>query len=346
MSRIGAWIVARWERARRRHRWLDNAVRAAVRYDRANGGLLAAGVTFHSFFAVFALALLAFSVLGQAFGNDARVVQAVSGYLTANLPKLDVNALRQATGAAGWIGLIGFVITGLGWVDALRAALRLIWCLNPWPGSFLVRRAVDLLVLAGMGVLLAASIGIQVIVTIGVQWAVEDATGGRWVRAVVGFLLGLGVNTVLGAALLTAVPRVKVRRRRLLWSALLIAVGLEALKLVGQFYIVRTTANPAYQVVASAVGLLIFLFLLNQLVLYAGALTATGTGAGPIDTEPTAPGADLTDTEPAEACAEPAGPGAGPADAQPAEAQPADTEPADTEPADTEPAEPAGSAAG
>src|SRR5204862_101884 len=82
--------------------------------------------------------------------------------------------------------------------------------------------------------------------------------GGRWVRAVVGFLFGLGVDMVLGAALLPAVPRVKVRWRRLLWSALLIAVGLEALNLGGQFYIVRPTANPAYQVVASAVGLLIF----------------------------------------------------------------------------------------
>lgn len=37
----------------------------------------------------------------------------------------------------------------------------------------------------------------------------------------------------------------------------------------------RTEANPTYQVVAGAVGLLVFLNVVNQLILFAATLTAT-----------------------------------------------------------------------
>ena len=40
-------------------------------------------------------------------------------------------------------------------------------------------------------------------------------------------------------------------------------------------YVQHTEANPTYQVVAGAVGLLVFLNVVNQLVLFAAALTAT-----------------------------------------------------------------------
>jgi hypothetical protein len=52
-------------------------------------------------------------------------------------------------------------------------------------------------------------------------------------------------------------------------------------------------SNPAYQVVAGAVGLLVFLNLLNQLILFAAALSATSTNglvtdlaAGPVSAGP------------------------------------------------------------
>jgi membrane protein len=63
--------------------------------------------------------------------------------------------------------------------------------------------------------------------------------------------------------------------RRLLPSALFIAVGLLGLKTLGRLYISRTQHNPAYQVFASAIGLLVFMYLFSQVVLFAAALAAT-----------------------------------------------------------------------
>jgi membrane protein len=71
------------------------------------------------------------------------------------------------------------------------------------------------------------------------------------------------------------------RLRRVLGPTLVVAAGLEVLKTAGRLYVQRTEANPAYQVVAGAVGLLVFLNLLNQLILFAAALTATST-RGPV----------------------------------------------------------------
>jgi membrane protein len=93
--------------------------------------------------------------------------------------------------------------------------------------------------------------------------------------AMAGFLLGLAVNTVLATAVLTALPRLRMPARRVLGPALLVAAGLELLKTLGRLYIERTETNPAYQVVAGAVGLLVFLNALNHLILFAAALTAT-----------------------------------------------------------------------
>ncbi len=144
--------VAAWRWARRRYGWLDHLVRAGVRYDEADGGRLAAAVTYYAFFATFALALLGFAIFGFVL-DDPAVLHAVQRYLAQNLPRLDVQALCNARGTAGVIAFVGLPITGWFWVDALRSSIRKVWGLPEYPGKLVVRVLVDLLVLAGLGLL-------------------------------------------------------------------------------------------------------------------------------------------------------------------------------------------------
>jgi len=259
---------------------LDHLVRAGVRYDRADGGRLAAAVTYYAFFATFALALLGFAIFGFLL-DDPAVLRPVQRYLAQNLPSLDVQALRHARGTAGVIAFVGLPVTGWFWVDALRSSIRKVWGLPEYPGAFLLRVFVDLLVLAGLGLLLAVSLAVA-FVTTALAGRLVHATGtgatpARWLLAAVGFVLGIGVNALLSIAVLTGLPRLRMPLRRVLGPALLVAAGLELLKTLGRLYVQRTEANPTYQVVAGAVGLLVFLNVVNQLVLFAAALTATGT---------------------------------------------------------------------
>jgi membrane protein len=58
---------------------------------------------------------------------------------------------------------------------------------------------------------------------------------------------------------------------------LFVAAGLELLKTLGRLYVHRIETNATYLVVAGAVGLLVFLNVVNQLILFAATLAATSS---------------------------------------------------------------------
>jgi membrane protein len=276
-----------WRRARRRHGWLDHLARAAARYDEADGGRLAAAVSYYAFFATFALALLGFAVFGFVL-DDPAVQRSVQRYLDQNLPSLNVQALRTARRTAGVIAFLGLPVAGWYWVDALRSSVRKVWRLPEYPGAFVVRLLIDLVVLVGLGLLVTASLA-TAFATTALANRLADATVTnppelRWLlTTVVPSAVGVAVDTLLSAAVLTGLPRLRMAPRRVIPPALLVAVGLELLKTIGAFYVQRTEANPTYQVVAGTVGLLVFLNVINQLILFAAALTATGTAGDVTD---------------------------------------------------------------
>lgn len=284
-SKLAQRAAAGFVRARRRFGWLDHAARAVVRYDQADGGRLAAAITYYAFFAAFSLALLGFAVLGYVL-DDPAVLRTVQGYLSQNLPSLDAQALREARGTAGLVAFVALPVAGLFWVDSLRSSIRAIWRLPQYPGHFVLRQLIDLAVLAGLGLLLATSLAAAAGTETLLNWLLRDAAGatgrlGRWLLASAGYVLGVGVNVLLALAALTGLPRLRMRLRRVLGPALFVAAGLELLKTLGRLYVQRTQANPAYQVVTGAVAVLVFLSLLNQFILFAAALTATST-RGPV----------------------------------------------------------------
>ncbi len=290
VERLGERVVRRLSAALRRVRdragWVDHLVRAAIRYDHADGGRLAAAVTYYAFFATFSLALLGFSLIGYVVRSPA-VLSAMQDQLPGGLPRLDAQTVRHARGPAALIGFVVWPISGVFWVDALRSSMRAVWGLPQYPGTFLRRQLVNLMALAGLGVLLAVSLGLAAGVQNALGWLLFDvaATGpyGRFGLGVAGFVLGLMTNTILAAAVLSGLPQLRMRLRRLLGPAVLVTAGVQILTTVGRFYVNATQSNPAYHLVAGAVGLLVFLNVLNQLILFAAALAATASAGRTID---------------------------------------------------------------
>ncbi len=86
----------------------------------------------------------------------------------------------------------------------------------------------------------------------------------------------------------------------MLLPALLSAAGFTLLRTLGVLYISRTQANPAYQAVAVSVGILLFLFYLNQLMFFSSALTATDRRirADEVDPYDTEEEVEANDSEP------------------------------------------------
>ncbi|WP_018347916.1 YihY/virulence factor BrkB family protein [Longispora albida] len=258
--------------------WFDHLWRTKERFADVHAGRMAAAISYYGFFATFSLALLAFSIFGFVLDNP-DVVKAVEEWLAENLPFLDVAKIQGARNTVGIFGLVGFLLTGIGWVEAMRASIRAVWLLDQNPGNYFIRRGVDIVVLIGLGLLLAASIGFSVGAQAGLAWLRDHVTFG-WLAPVfsgLSVLVAVAINWFLAAAMLTMLPRLKMPLARWLPAGLVVAVGLELLKTVGQFYITRVGGNPAYQVVAGTVGLLVFLNLFSQLLLWGSTLAATSS---------------------------------------------------------------------
>ncbi|WP_229399853.1 YhjD/YihY/BrkB family envelope integrity protein [Micromonospora okii] len=297
IGRIEASVDRRVSAARRRWRTFDHVWRAGTLYADLLAGRLAAAIAYYGFFAVFALALVAYSVFGAILEDNREVSRAADDFLAENLPFLDPEQIARSSGTVGVVGLVILVFTGIGWVEAIRSSQRLLYGLNQQPGNLVVRRLVDL------GVLLL------VFVMLGISVAAVDAlesllrfllrSTGSAGLTVVSAVLSVLVNAVLATALLVVVPRLRMSRRRLRPVVLLVAVGITLLNTVGRYYVVRTERNPAYTVVAGAVGVLLYLYLLNQLVLFGAALAATSPYGRVVDLAEGPAPADLdADTDP------------------------------------------------
>jgi membrane protein len=279
--------------ARTRSRLFDHAWRARERYNEVLAGRLAAAISYYGFFAAFSLAVVLYSILGYVLtSTQSTFVDAVNQYLNQNLTWVAQTAEEVGRGEVTVIGGIALVLTGVGWVESLRSSQRAVWRLDQHPGNWFIRRLVDLGMLVGLGVLLGLSLAMTAAIDelldriVGREATVVGATVLRSSGPVLEFL----VNLLLAAALLAAVPRLHLGLRRLLPATLVTGVGIQLLNTLGRWYIARSQHSPAYQLVAGAVGLLVYLYLLNQLILFGAALAATANNgtvvdlaAGPVD---------------------------------------------------------------
>lgn len=275
---------------RQRRPFLDHLIRAFSRYQADAGDRLAASVTYFGFLSFFPLIALAFSVAG--FVVDAypdaqqELTEQINSFLPGLADKLDVTSIGQAKVATGLVGLGGLLFAGLGWIDALREAIRTIWHHNVQAGNFVVKKLVDVAVLAGLGLTLLASLVVTGVSSGAMSWFLELVGLENNVIARVGLrAAGIGLAVLVDLAvflyLFTRLPRLKTPLKRVLKGALLGAVGLEILKVVGSLLVARTTSNPVYGAFAVVVGLLIWINLVSRFILFTAAWTVTA----PYDTD-------------------------------------------------------------
>ena len=265
-------------RLRFRSRYFDHLSRAVLRYMQVQGGRLAAAIAYYGFFAVFALLLIGYSIFGILLTNNPELFDIVRAFLRHNLPFLEVQAILASGKTVGIVGIVGLTLTGIGWVEAIRSSQRLIWRLNEQPGYIGVRQALDLIVLIGMLLLLALS----QLAVYGLEKLLDWLAGGL-VLSIISLLLTVAVNIVLATALLAAVPRLRMTVRRLGPPVLQVGIGITLLNTVGKSFVGLVQRNPAYGLVGSAVGVLVYLYVFNQLLLFGAAWAATSPHGRVVD---------------------------------------------------------------
>ncbi|SDY02781.1 membrane protein [Micromonospora pattaloongensis] len=271
-----ARATAAWGRAvaarRRRSPGFDHFCRALGRYNEVMGGRLAAAIAYYGFFAIFALVLVAYSVFGFVLKRNVALQIVVQDFVRRYLPFVELREIGETSGTVGVIGVIGLILTGIGWVEAIRSSQRLIHRLEQQPGNVLIRRVIDLAALVAVLVLIGTSVAAVDLLTSLLRGAVGERGP---LLAVIGWLMSLLVNLILATALMVVVPRLRMPPRRLRWPVWWVGFGITLLNTLGRGVVGQVERNPAYTVVAGAVGVLVYLYLLNQLLLFGAALLAT-----------------------------------------------------------------------
>lgn len=284
LSRVGD----RWQALRRASPRVDHLGKAVARYFDDNGDRLAAAITYYGFLCLFPLLLLLGSVVGFLVRDDPsrqhELLAHLGDFVPDSLADRLVQLVAERAGITGLLGLVGLIVAGLGWVDALRESLRSMWHQEPHTGNIAVKKLQDLLIIAGLGGTLLLSVAVSGAATsltsqaLSLLGIAEEQGFSRGVLRVVAMGLALASNVAILAYLLLWLPKNADPFRRVLRGALLGAVLLEAAKYLGFYYfgILIGRGTDLYGgSLAAAFGLLLWINVMARLVLFTAAWTVT-----------------------------------------------------------------------
>lgn len=289
LARRKARVGASWAALQQRHTWLQQVVSAWGLLKRNNGGQYAAAITYFSFLALFPLLLLAVSITGFVLHAHPAAEQDFYNHITDNIPgdlgrtlKASLQAAINSRAGIGVLGLVGVLLTGLGWVGNLRTAIDAVWGRTPPQTNFVKRKLADLVLLAGLGLASLISLALTVVGTsltdqILRAMGLDHLPGASALLKILGIAIAVVGDVVIFWWLIVRLPQMTVPLRVGLQGALLAAAGFEILKIVGSFTVAHTANSPTAGPFASIVAVLIWIQLVARWLLFACAWTATLT---------------------------------------------------------------------
>jgi membrane protein len=252
-------LAARWA-------WVRTALSVQARFSEIHGNYLASTITLAAFLSLFPLLLVATAVLGFFSAGSPDLAQTVIrelGVTDSRIADVITNALRSAENnrrTASIIGLAGLLWAALGLVGALQYAFNEVWQVK---GRGIKDKAVGLVWLVGAGLILIMSFSFTAVLNVFPAFLAP-------LSVVAGLAVGLGLFLWSSKVL----PNRQLHWRELLPGAVLGAIGLEVLKLVGTLYVPRLVASSSalYGSIGVAFALLVWLLFFGRVLVYSAAL--------------------------------------------------------------------------
>ena len=199
------------------------------------------------------------------------------------------------------------LLTGLGWIGNLRAALDAIWKRIPPKQNPIMARVFNLGVLAALGAGVLVSLGLTA------GWAafanvilsalgLDNVPGMGTLLGIIGIAVALAGDAVLFFLVLVRMPQVDVPVRIGIQGSVLAAVGFEILKIVGTYTVAASSSSATAGPFAGLLAVLIWIQLVTRWMLFCAAWTAESTLAHagapqPVPVQPTR--TELTVRDPA-----------------------------------------------
>ena len=227
---------------------------------------LAASISYYLFFSIFPLTLAAVSVLGfMSKSPDVanRVIEAIGDFIPVSSSYIttSIEGVVRTRGATGAIATIGLLWGGSSVFNAVRKSLNAAWGIRV-PRPFLVERALELGMMAGLGLLLLLSFGITTLMSIMRQSSLEAMGSGFFSGDtfwhVLFIMISIGLSFMAFLLLYRFVPNTRVRWSDVWGGALLAALAFEAAK---QIFILYVTSSAHFNLIYGTLGWIIALLL-------------------------------------------------------------------------------------
>lgn len=249
----------------RRWPWLATAVRAGERFGEVHGAYLGSAVTLTAFLSLFPLLLAIIGAVGFFSHNVTDLTGEVISRLgltgdAATAVERAIAVAEHSRRAASLIGVAGLLWSGLGLVSALQFCFDSVWQVA---GRGVKDRLLGLAWLIGAGALFVASAAFIA--------GLRLLPGPAWPVVVLATAV---VDVSLWLWSFKALTNREVGWRALLPGAVVGAVGLEALKVLGGILVPRAIASSSalYGSIGVVFATLAWLLFFGRLVVYAAVL--------------------------------------------------------------------------
>jgi len=239
------------------------------RYAEVRGSALAASITLYLFLAIFAVIVLAIAVLGFLSAGGASLAKNLPGQLglsgsAARLVHHAVDTARRSRQVATLVGLAALAWTGTSLAIVIADAYNASWDVDR---RGLVDRLYGVAWLGGAALCIGAG---------GFATAAWGLLPGVFAPLVI--IVSLATDTALFAWTSWLLPNRRVPIRALLPAAVLGAVALEVLKVLGAYVVPHlvSRASAVYGTIGVVFALLTWLLVFGRIVVYVAIVEARG----------------------------------------------------------------------
>jgi YihY family inner membrane protein len=267
-------IVHPIDRFQQRHRWLAFPFGVIKKFGDNQGGNLAALITYYGFLSLFPLLLVMTTVLGFILEDNPKLQKDVVDSALAQFPVVGDQLARnihsiQGNGVALVIGVLVALYGGLGVANAAQNAMNRIWevPMHVRPGFFprLLRSLEVIAILAA-----------NVFISTGVSWVAGRLGHIGDVERALLVVVSIAVNLGLFLLAFRVLTAAEIAWRDHLPGAVVAAIAFEILHFVGTWFVDRQLRGMSalYGAFALVLGLLAWIYLQAQVVLYAAEINA------------------------------------------------------------------------
>ncbi len=298
--------------------------RANERLGQSRGAFLSAGIAFYGVFAIFPLLVLGIAVLGYVAAGNEELQDEVIGFVQTGVPGLigpdgivseaDVRQAagnRVAFGVTAAVGVVTLLLTGLGWVAALREGIRAMFRMPTLQLDPVRAKLFDLAVLLTLGVLVVTT-ALASVVTTSVNNRIldlldlEQTPVTSVLSAGLVALFTLLLDTLLFTVLYRVLAHTDAPLRQVVSGAVVAAIGTAVLRqLVAYGFLLSGNVGGGFTFLTAFVPILLLFVWLNltaRVLLFGASWVAVGP------TAPAAEEAPETDTAPTPSSRRPAPP--------------------------------------